>query len=101
LSIALYAPIKIPIKKLNINHEIIFLTNLNHSKLISTLNTYDCENIKISLPIENDLFLIIKSIIEKYNIKFDSLQTLKDIVNYSQYDIRRLIIILQDLYYTY
>ena len=80
---------------------IIFLTNLNHSKLISTLNTYDCENIKISLPVENDLFLIIKSFIEKYNIKFDSLQTLKDIVNYSQYDIRRLIIILQDLYYTY
>ena len=80
---------------------IIFLTNLNHSKLITTLSTHDSENIRISLPTENDLFLISKTFIEKHNIKFDSIQTLKDIVNYSQYDIRRLIIILQDLYYTY
>jgi hypothetical protein len=80
---------------------IIFLTNLNHSKLITTVSAHDCENIRISLPTENDLFLISKTFIEKYNIKFDSLQTLKDIVNYSQYDIRRLTIILQDLYYTY
>ena len=77
------------------------MTNLNHSKLITTLSTHDSENIRISLPTENDLFLISKTFIEKHNIKFDSIQTLKDIVNYSQYDIRRLIIILQDLYYTY
>ena len=80
---------------------IIFLTNLNHSKLITTLSSHDCENIRVLLPSENDLLLISKTFIEKYNIKFDSLQTLKDIINYSQYDIRRLIIILQDLYYTY
>jgi hypothetical protein len=80
---------------------IIFLTNLNHSKLITTLSAHDCENIRISLPTENDLLLISKTFIEKNNIKFDSLQTLKDIINYSQYDIRRLIILLQDLYYTY
>jgi hypothetical protein len=80
---------------------IIFLTNLNHSKLITTLSSHDCENIRISLPSENDLLLVSKTFIEKHNIKFDSLQTLKDIINYSQYDIRRLIIILQDLYYTY
>jgi hypothetical protein len=80
---------------------IIFLTNLNHSKLITTLNTSDCYNIRVPLPTENDLLLVSKYIIEKYNIKFDCMQTLMDIVNYSQYDIRRLIIILQDLYYTY
>jgi len=80
---------------------IIFLTNLNHSKLITTLNTYDCENIRISLPSENDLLLVSKQYIEKYNLKFDVVQTIKDILNYSQYDIRRLIIILQDLYYTF
>jgi hypothetical protein len=80
---------------------IIFLTNLNHSKLITTLNTYDCHNIKIPLPSENDLILISKFFVEKYSIKFDCMQTLTDILNYSQYDIRRLIIILQDLYYTY
>jgi hypothetical protein len=80
---------------------IIFLTNLNHSKLITTLSAHDCENIRVPLPSENDLLLISKTFIEKYNIKFDALQTLKDIINYSQYDIRRLIILLQDLYYTY
>ncbi len=80
---------------------IIFLTNLNHSKLISTISAYDCENIRISLPTENDLIAISKVFIEKYNLKFDSMQTVKDILNYSQYDIRRLIIILQDLYYTF
>ena len=80
---------------------IIFLTNLNHSKLITTLNTYDCENIRISLPSDNDLLVVSKHYIEKYNIKFDTAQTIKDILNYSQYDIRRLIIILNDLYYTF
>ena len=80
---------------------IIFLTNLNHSKLITTINTYDCENIRISLPSDNDLLVVSKHYIEKYNLKFDTLQTIKDILNYSQYDIRRLIIILNDLYYTF
>jgi hypothetical protein len=80
---------------------IIFLTNLNHSKLISTLALHDSENIRVPLPNENDLLMISKIYIEKYNLRFDSLQTLKDILNYSQYDIRRLIIILQDLYYTF
>jgi hypothetical protein len=80
---------------------IIFLTNLNHSKLITTINTYDCENIRISLPSDNDLLVVSKHYIEKYNLKFDSVQTIKDILNYSQYDIRRLIILLNDLYYTF
>ena len=80
---------------------VIFLTNLNHSKLITTLNTQDCDNIRVALPTENDLLIISKLYIERYNIKFDSMQTIKDILNYSQYDIRRLIIILQDLYYTF
>jgi hypothetical protein len=80
---------------------IIFLTNLNHSKLISTIGLHDSESIRIPLPSENDLIIISKIFIEKYNLKFDSIQTLKDILNYSQYDIRRLIIILQDLYYTF
>lgn len=80
---------------------IIFLTNLNHSKLITTISLHDSENIKIPLPTENELFAISKIYFEKYNLKFDSLQTLKDILNYSQYDIRRLIILLQDLYYTF
>jgi len=80
---------------------IIFLTNLNHSKLISTLALHDSESIRISLPTENELIIISKIFIEKYNLKFDSIQTLKDILNYSQYDIRRLIIVLQDLYYTF
>jgi hypothetical protein len=80
---------------------IIFLTNLNHSKLITTIGLHDSESIRIPLPSENDLIIISKIFIEKYNLKFDSIQTLKDILNYSQYDIRRLIIILQDLYYTF
>jgi hypothetical protein len=80
---------------------IIFLSNLNHSKLISTIGLHDSESIRIPLPSENDLIIISKIFIEKYNLKFDSIQTLKDILNYSQYDIRRLIIILQDLYYTF
>jgi hypothetical protein len=80
---------------------IIFLTNLNHSKLITTLSTQDCDSIRISLPAENDLLAVSKIYIDKYNLKFDSMQTVKDILNYSQYDIRRLIILLQDLYYTY
>ena len=63
---------------------IIFLTNLNHSKLITTINTYDCENIRISLPSDNDLLVVSKHYIEKYNLKFDTLQTIKDILNYSQ-----------------
>ena len=70
-------------------------------KLITTLNTQDCDNIRVALPTENDLLIISKLYIERYNIKFDSMQTIKDILNYSQYDIRRLIIILQDLYYTF
>jgi hypothetical protein len=80
---------------------IILLTNLNHSKLITTISLHDSDSIRIPLPSENDLFAISKIYIEEYNLKFDSLQTLKDILNYSQYDIRRLIIILQDLYYTF
>lgn len=80
---------------------IIFLSNLNHSKLISTIGLHDSESIRVPLPSENDLIIISKIFIEKYNLKFDSIQTLKDILNYSQYDIRRLIIILQDLYYTF
>ena len=79
---------------------IIFISNNNHSKLISDIKKNSTEYL-FNNPTYNELLIIFNKIVsnEKMNIKDPKI--INSIIRYSQNDIRRLIFILQDLYFTY
>jgi len=80
---------------------IILISNLTHSKFINKLiQKKHCPEIKFELPGETSLKTIISKIstAEKLNI---SPEVISKIIEYSQKDIRKCILILQDLYLTY
>ena len=85
--------------KINSNIPIIFICNNNHSKLLNDLKK-NCHEIKFYTPSSYDLKLFIKNICknEKIKIEDDSIDTL---IELSQFDIRRLLNLIEDFSYNY
>ena len=80
---------------------IILISNLTHSKFINKLiQKKHCPEIKFELPGETSLKTIINKICKNENLNIAPEIILK-IIEYSQKDIRKCILILQDLYLTF
>lgn len=78
---------------------IIFISNLQHSKLINSLKKVSL-NIILNKPKIDDMKILIKRICDNENLKIEN-KLYNNIITYCQFDIRRLIVILQDLFNTY
>jgi DNA polymerase III delta prime subunit len=86
--------------EVNWHFPIIFISNNKHNKLLSDIKKSSLE-IRIWPPFESDLKKILIKIVKGENIKISSESVVSSIINHCQNDIRRLIYILQDLYYAY
>lgn len=83
--------------KLNKNlFPIIFISNMQHNKLLSDILEYSIE-IKINQPSSNDLLIILNNIIEKDNLNIFENKVKDKIIKFCQNDIRRLLSILYDI----
>lgn len=82
----------------NKNYIIVFISNNSHSKLLYELKR-DLQEIIFNNPLHADLYNFIIRVYENENIKIVDKNSLNKIILFSQYDIRRLIIILQELTY--
>jgi len=82
------------------NYPIVFICNTQHSKLIDEIKK-SCSEIKFTKPSFDEVKKFVKSIIKNENIIFEDDIIYEQIIDFSQYDIRRLIIILQELHHTY
>jgi hypothetical protein len=79
---------------------IIFLTNEQHSKLISNIKK-SCPELKFQYPELHELILYVKKICNNENIIIKNDKLIDNIIKYSQMDIRKLLLILEDLKLTY
>ena len=79
---------------------LIFVSNNQHSKLLNDLKK-NCEEVKFEIPSLNDLYFLINKICSNENIKIKNNKVMNDIITFSQYDIRRLINLLQELSFHY
>jgi len=80
---------------------IILISNLTHSKFINKLvQKKYCPEIKFELPGETSLKIIINKICKGEDLTI-SVDVINKIIEYSQKDIRKCILILQDLYLTF
>ncbi len=89
--------------KLNSEHKyfpLIFISNLQHSKLINNLKKISLE-ITLLSPDPSQIKIFIDNILTNENIVFDDDKIYASIIRFCQSDIRRLIFVLQDLYFTY
>jgi hypothetical protein len=79
---------------------IIFLTNEQHSKLISNIKK-SCPELKFQYPELDELIIYVKKICNNENIIIKNNKLIDNIIKYSQLDIRKLLLILEDLKLTY
>jgi replication factor C subunit 1 len=79
---------------------LIFISNTNHSKLLNDLKKY-CIEIKFFSPSSYDLVKYIQKVCKEENIHIKDHDSLEKIIQFSQYDIRRLINLLQEYSYNY
>jgi replication factor C subunit 1 len=79
---------------------LIFISNNQHSKLLNDLKK-NCDEIRFNSPNSIEISNLIKKICLNENINIKDDNTIDSIINFSQYDIRRLINILQELSYHY
>jgi replication factor C subunit 1 len=77
-----------------------FISNTNHSKLLNDLKKY-CMDIKFFSPSSYDLVKYIQKICKEEQIQIKDHDSLEKIIQFSQYDIRRLINLLQEYSYNY
>jgi len=77
---------------------LIFISNNQHTKLLYDLRK-GCAEIIFTIPTNDEIKILINKISEIENIQFESDEIIDKLINFSQNDIRRLIILLQDLYY--
>ena len=75
---------------------IFFISNIQHNKLILDILQYSYD-IKILQPKKKELIVLIDKIINNENIYINEKDIKYKIIDFSQYDIRRLITILYDL----
>ena len=80
---------------------LIFISNNQHSKLLNDLKK-NCEEVRFFSPSSMEIKLLIKNISkeEKFSI-IDNEEIYDSIIDFSQFDIRRLINILQELSFHY
>ena len=79
---------------------IIFLTNEQHSKLISDIKK-TCYEIRFVPPNVDEFLVLINKIYEKENINIVDPAVSLNIIKFTQLDIRKLLFILQDIKFTY
>jgi len=79
---------------------IIFLTNEQHSKLISDIKK-TCFEMNFVPPNINELTGLINKICISESINIQDSSVILNIIKFTQYDIRKLIFLLQDLKFTY
>jgi replication factor C subunit 1 len=79
---------------------IIFLTNEQHSKLISDIKK-TCHEIKFTPPTIEQFLVLINKICQKEDINITDQNVSLNIIKYTQFDIRKLIFLLQDLKFTF
>jgi DNA polymerase III delta prime subunit len=79
---------------------LIFINNLQQSKLITELRK-SCMEIFFNPPAKNDLKKYIDNILKDQNIIINEPKIIEIIIKFAQNDLRRLINILQDLYFTF
>jgi DNA polymerase III delta prime subunit len=79
---------------------IIFISNNQHSKLLNDLKK-NCDEIKFECPTLTELHELVNRICINENIKIKDNNVLNEIIAFSQYDIRRLINLLQELSFHY
>ena len=79
---------------------LIFISNTNHSKLLNDLKKY-CMEIKFYSPSSYDLGKFIQKICKEEKIEVKDYNALEKIIQFSQYDVRRLINLLQEYSYNY
>lgn len=85
----------------NNSFPLIFISNNQHSKLLNDLKK-NCEEIRFYSPSSNEIKNLIKIIINNECLKItDNEELYEKIINFSQYDIKRLINILQELSFHY
>jgi len=79
---------------------LIFINNLQHSKLISDMKK-SCDEIIFNNPSIDDFIKFTKNIIEKEKMNIQDNKIIEYIIKFCQRDIRRLLNILQDIYFTF
>ena len=79
----------------------IFISALQHNKLIADIKKAKGLEIKFEYPTKKNLSDFIKKIAANEKIKILDINVIKKIIAFSQYDIRRLIYILHNLYYNF
>ena len=79
---------------------LIFIANNQHSKLLNDLKKY-CIELRFFSPSMFEIKSLIKKICKKENIIISNEKIFKILIDFSQYDIRRLINLLQELSYHY
>ena len=77
---------------------LIFISNNQHSKLLNDLKK-SCNEIVFSSSSTDELKIFIKNICTNENIILEDEQDINSIIEFSQYDIRRLINLLQEMSY--
>lgn len=86
--------------EISYNFPIIFISNNKHNKLLSDIKKISLE-IKIWPLDYSNIKKILMNITLKEDIKINSESVVQKLIDYSQYDIRRLINILQDVKNTF
>jgi replication factor C subunit 1 len=79
---------------------LIFISNTNHSKLVNDLKKY-CLEFKFMSPSSYELINYIKKICSCEKIKIMDLESIDMVIKFTQYDIRRLINVLQEYNYNF
>jgi DNA polymerase III delta prime subunit len=86
--------------KLNINYyffPLIFISNNQHNKIISEIKKKS-NQIKFHIPDQMSLYRITNKILCAEHVKIEDETIYDDIIEYSQGDIRKLIVLLNDIY---
>jgi hypothetical protein len=89
--------------KFNSEHRyfpLIFISNLQHSKLINNLKKMSLD-ISLNAPPIDEIKHYIKNICSKESMNIQDDNIYIQIIKFCQSDIRRLLYVLQDLFYTY
>jgi DNA polymerase III delta prime subunit len=79
---------------------LIFISNNQHSKLLNDLKK-NCEEVKFEYPSLAELHQLITKICTNERIKIKDINTMNELITFSQFDIRRLINLLQELSFHY
>ena len=79
---------------------LIFISNTNHSKLLNDLKKY-CPEVKFYSPSSYELIKFIQKICYTEKIEIINNDCIDKLIQFSQYDVRRLINLLQEYNYNY